>query len=775
VLLVGVDGADPDILDRLIGGGRLPTFARLKREGAFGRLRSREPLLSPIVWTSIATGRKGQDHGVLDFVETTADGTVVPITSTRRRVPALWNVLTQYRKRSGFIGWYGTYPAEEVTGFIVSDRLGFHQVKSARARHDGTFPARLEGELRGRLGDLVPDVARTRTRFVDDPGATLSDDGARRLAQLAEIHATTEFYRQAAPGLQAEYRPDLLAVYFELVDACGHLFMEDAAPRRPGIAEGDFRAFAGTVDHCYEYQDEVLADLLRLAGPDTLTLVVSDHGFKSGHTRPETSGRADTGLAPLWHKLHGVVLAQGAGIAPGTAIKSAGVLDVAPTVLARLGVPLSKELPGVPIPELFGTKFLAGLPDRVERYAAAVHATGLAAADDDSDRVERLRALGYVSSAKGAVAHDDAGRTAASYLNEGSARSADGDSAGALLAFTTAVTLDPRNVNARVFAARIHTYEGDFSTARTLLDQALALDPRSVAVRMQRATLAIELRDWAAAAADLAAATAIDDRLPNLHLLKARLADATGQAPVALDELRKAQSLTDAEPLLAEILGLEARIALGLGRTEDAEKALARAESLAPGGSLAGARGDLALARGEARAAVDAFREALGSRPQDAALERKLGQALSASGDTAGAEAAFRRSLEKAKNDEEKESGYGELSVLFQRRGGEVEAREILKTGLDRLPNSAALWGMMGAAWGRAGDLERATSAYERSVALHPTPLACKTLAALVFEVRKDKARAIALWKQALDLDPRQDDVREFLRRHAPPGAARTR
>ena len=242
------------------------------------------------------------------------------------------------------------------------------------------------------------------------------------------------------------------------------------------------------------------------------------------------------------------------------------------------------------------------------------------------------RALGYLGSTArgGAVAHDDTGRTAASYLNEGSARSADGDSAGALHAFATAVTLDVRNVNARVFAARIHTYEGNFGEARALLDQALALDPRSVAVRMQRASLAIEVRDWAGAAADLQAATAIDERLPNLHLLKARLADATGRGAEALDELRIAQGLTDAEPLLAEILGLEARIALGMGRTDEAEKALARAESLSPVGSLAGARGDLALARGDGKAAAAAFREALVSRAQDAALERKLGQALAA-------------------------------------------------------------------------------------------------------------------------------------------------
>ena len=88
VLLVGLDGADMRIVDRLVGEGKLPTFARLKREGAWGPLRSVEPLLSPLVWTSIATGRRPQDHGVFDFVEITPEGEPTPITSTRRRVPA---------------------------------------------------------------------------------------------------------------------------------------------------------------------------------------------------------------------------------------------------------------------------------------------------------------------------------------------------------------------------------------------------------------------------------------------------------------------------------------------------------------------------------------------------------------------------------------------------------------------------------------------------------------------------------------------------------------
>src|SRR5436309_13251798 len=183
VLLVGVDGADPQILDRLVAEGRLPTFARLRREGAYGRLRSREPLLSPIVWTTIVTGRKAQDHGVLDFVEIGTDGGPVPITSGRRRVAALWNVASERGLRSGFVGWYGSFPAERVQGFQVSDRLAFHQVRSQRATEGATYPAGLAHELRRRLGEPASDLAQPRQPFRADPQAVLSPDGARRLRE----------------------------------------------------------------------------------------------------------------------------------------------------------------------------------------------------------------------------------------------------------------------------------------------------------------------------------------------------------------------------------------------------------------------------------------------------------------------------------------------------------------------------------------------------------------------------------------------------------------
>src|SRR5262249_33306796 len=86
-----------------------------------------------------------------------------------------------------------------------------------------------------------------------------------------------------------------------------------------------------------------------------------------------------------------------------------------------------------------------------------------------------------------------------------------------------------------------------------------------------------------------------------------------------------------------------------------------------------------------------------------------------------------------------------------------------IRAALSRSPDSVELWTVLGGAYGRSGDFAHAIDAYEHSVALKPTALACKTLAALVFEVRHDRARAVQLWEQSLELDRNQPDVQQFV------------
>src|SRR4249919_2096946 len=90
VLLIGWDGADWIVLNQLMDAGRMPNLSRFIEQGVMGNIASLLPCLTPMLWTSVATGRTADEHGILGFVEPCADGLgVVPSRSSSRRSKAL--------------------------------------------------------------------------------------------------------------------------------------------------------------------------------------------------------------------------------------------------------------------------------------------------------------------------------------------------------------------------------------------------------------------------------------------------------------------------------------------------------------------------------------------------------------------------------------------------------------------------------------------------------------------------------------------------------------
>ncbi len=126
LLVVGLDGADWRIAGPLIAAGRMPNLARLRREGSWCDLRSITPTLSPLLWTSIATGKPPDQHGIVDFlVRDRRTGQKVPIASTFRKTKALWNIYSDAGRTADFIVWWATWPAETINGHMVSDRFAY--------------------------------------------------------------------------------------------------------------------------------------------------------------------------------------------------------------------------------------------------------------------------------------------------------------------------------------------------------------------------------------------------------------------------------------------------------------------------------------------------------------------------------------------------------------------------------------------------------------------------------------------------------------------------
>ena len=396
VIWLGLDGLDWELLDRLAAEGKMPHWAGLVREGSTARLRADAPLLSPLLWSSAATGVAPDVHRVLDFQEVDPDtGRKVPITGRSRAVAAVWNLASASGRSVGVVGWWASHPAEEVSGFFVSDHAS--PILFERPSFAGVvYPATLEAAV----SETATREARVESAELDawiGPAPVPTD--ARR-GELARILGATRVNHRLARELYDRQLPDLLALYLEGTDEIGHLFGTYAAPKLACVSEADFARYGPAVDRYYGMVDALLGQWMRRAREDGATLIVhSDHGFKWGADRPCGFASGDWSTAAFWHRPAGVFAAWGARVRPGAERGEATLLDVAPTVLALLGLPADPRMPGAPIRAAFPN--LAGPPARPWLTETAVRRLAAAPVSPEaaSDYARKLIALGYLSGA----------------------------------------------------------------------------------------------------------------------------------------------------------------------------------------------------------------------------------------------------------------------------------------------------------------------------------------------------------------------------------------
>ena len=102
----------------------MPNLRYVIERGVMGNLATIHPALSPMLWTSIATGKRPFKHGVLGFAEPDSrGGGIRPITNLSRKTKALWNILNQNGLRTNVVGWWPSHPAEPVNGVMVSNHF----------------------------------------------------------------------------------------------------------------------------------------------------------------------------------------------------------------------------------------------------------------------------------------------------------------------------------------------------------------------------------------------------------------------------------------------------------------------------------------------------------------------------------------------------------------------------------------------------------------------------------------------------------------------------
>ena len=348
VLLIGWDAADWKVIQPLLQAGRMPNLARLIADGVHGNLATLYPVLSPMLWTSIATGKRAYKHGIHGFCEPLPDGSGVrPISLLSRKTKAVWNILNQTGHRSVVVGWWPSHPAEPLNGVMVSNHFpqpvgepGNLPTISVGTVHPAALADSL-GELRVNPMELTGEFLRY---FAPDY-QKVDQEKDKRLHTLGKIIAETMSIHAVATEILSTQPWDFAAIYYSGLDHFGHAFMSYHPPRLPWVAEEDFAIYQHVIANAYCYHDAMLGALLEHADANTTVVLMSDHGFHPDHLRPGYIPVEPAGPA-VEHRHFGILCMKGPGLRVNEQVFGASLLDICPTLLTMFGLPPGKDMDG---------------------------------------------------------------------------------------------------------------------------------------------------------------------------------------------------------------------------------------------------------------------------------------------------------------------------------------------------------------------------------------------------------------------------------------------
>ncbi len=264
LFLLGFDGLSPDLIQQFESEGALPNFARLRREGAVGPLRSTIPMTSPPAWTTVATGTPPADHGVWSFwVPTPGNPRGRFVDATCRLAPAIWQDLTGLGRTVGIVNVPITCPPDSVNGFMIA---GFPYPANAPL----TWPPALEAE--------IVKKGYERDAWLGPPREGAEEEWLDRIIAIERAR------REIGLGLLFERRPDFSFIVFTAPDRIQHHLWRFHDPRHPQYRADAPETLRRAVRDVYVWCDDVLGEVLRRLPPDATIFVISDHGFGPAYT-----------------------------------------------------------------------------------------------------------------------------------------------------------------------------------------------------------------------------------------------------------------------------------------------------------------------------------------------------------------------------------------------------------------------------------------------------------------------------------------------------------
>ena len=437
LLVIGLDGADWDFIEPLIAKGDLPHLAALRDRGAWGELETMRPTRSAPIWTSVVTGVEPKRHGVvnnsverlrgsfrrlpgslelprglgLDWIVETLRwrGRIAPSTvaSFDRRVPAFWTIATVNESPVDFVNWWASWPAEQVFGRMVSDRIHFWRLRAkgfAVGEDHITYPDSLSEDLEPLV--MRPDQV-TREQVLEFMDISEREFEEMKTTPYRHHLLKSEFkylYSMYVTNLRIALElldsgrgtsgpaPDLF-VLFRIIDQASHQALQysELVADHLGSSDEEVAKYGRVVSEAYRAADRAVGMLVEAFGEGNI-VILSDHGFELATRKRRQIYDHVGGNPPA-----GILIAAGEGLAGGP-VEGLSVYDMMPLFLYLKGWPVAADFVSDVPTALITAERLARQPvERRDSYGemtVSLPEEGGLVADDEM--VERLRALGYL-------------------------------------------------------------------------------------------------------------------------------------------------------------------------------------------------------------------------------------------------------------------------------------------------------------------------------------------------------------------------------------------
>ena len=258
VLIIGLDGATPELVDRWVEENKLPYLKQIMQHGVYGKLRSVYPPISPAAWTTFATGYNPGKHGVYDFRDydntrySCFADTIVDSNSFAGKT--IWDIVGAAGQKVGVITVPVTYPAWKVNGFMVS---GYPTPDAAKSF---AYPAE--------LGERIPPLSEDSSFFK----SASNSEVLKELIRITNLRTDVSI---------DELRKDDFGLFIMVIgatDRAHHDWWKYIDPAHPAYNPKEAELYGNLILDVYQAADACVGKFLETIDDDTTVIVMSDHG-----------------------------------------------------------------------------------------------------------------------------------------------------------------------------------------------------------------------------------------------------------------------------------------------------------------------------------------------------------------------------------------------------------------------------------------------------------------------------------------------------------------